>query len=139
VVKTLREGFRMDFHRKPLLSNVPCCPTGYRNQEKDKLIPEQIFLLVEKQAVEVVQGPYPGEGFYSRIFLVQKANGKWHPVINLKVLNKCLIVPKFKMESLATVLNALIPGNYTFSIDLTDAYFHIPIHPMYRKYLRFVY
>ena len=30
-------------------------------------------------------------------------------------------------------------SDWAVSIDLTDAYFHIPIHPHYQKYLRFVY
>ena len=139
VVRTLREGFRLQFHRKPFLSQVPICPTGYRNEAKDQLVGEQIDLMLRKEAVEVVPGPYPGEGYYSRIFLVQKSSGKWRPVIDLKRLNKSLVVPRFKMESITTVWNSLIPGNYTFSIDLTDAYFHIPIFPGHRKYLRFVY
>ena len=33
----------------------------------------------------------------------------------------------------------LIPGEWVASIDLSDAYLHIPIHPNSRKYLRFCY
>ena len=32
---------------------------------------------------------------------------------------------------------SLIPGEWVSSIDLSDAYLHIPIHPNSRKYLRF--
>ena len=35
--------------------------------------------------------------------------------------------------------NSLIPGEWVSSIDLSDAYLHIPIHPSSRKYLRFCY
>ena len=34
---------------------------------------------------------------------------------------------------------SLIPGEWVSSIDLSDAYLHIPIHPNSRKYLRFCY
>ena len=38
------------------------------------------------------------------------------------------------MESIRT---SLIPGEWVSSIDLADAYLHIPIHPNSRKYQRF--
>ena len=34
---------------------------------------------------------------------------------------------------------SLIPGEWVSSIDLSDAYLHIPTHPNSRKYLRFCY
>ena len=44
--------------------------------------------MVSKGAVEVVDTPTPG--FYSRLFLVPKAQGGWRPVIDLSPLNKFL-------------------------------------------------
>ena len=38
-----------------------------------------------------------------------------------------------------TVRQSILPNDLAVSIDLTDAYLHIPIHPRSRKYLRFVY
>jgi hypothetical protein len=32
---------------------------------------------------------------------------------------------------------AILPGDWAASIDLRDAYFHVPIHAADRKYLRF--
>ena len=40
-------------------------------------------------------------------------------------------------QHLPTCRASLIPGEWVSSIDLTDAYLHIPIHPNSRKYLRF--
>ena len=37
------------------------------------------------------------------------------------------------------VYQDLVPGEWVSSIDLSDAYLHIPIHPNSRKYLRFCY
>ena len=36
-------------------------------------------------------------------------------------------------------LCAVEKGDYAFKIDLQDAYFHVPIHPSSRKYLRFAF
>ena len=41
------------------------------------------------------------------------------------------------MESLAVILNAPIRNTWAASIDLKDAYLHIPIHPADWKWLRF--
>ena len=48
-------------------------------------------------------------------------------------------VEKFKMETPESIRTSLIPGEWVSSIDLSDAYLHIPIHPHSRKYLRFYY
>ena len=42
------------------------------------------------------------------------------------------------METTRSIRKALSPGNWVTSIDLKDAYFHITVHPDYRKYFRIV-
>jgi hypothetical protein len=37
------------------------------------------------------------------------------------------------------IAKALQPGDWTTSLDLTDAYLHIPIKPVSRKFLRFAF
>ena len=44
---------------------------------------------------------------------------------------------RFKMETPESIRASLIPGEWVSSIDLSDAYLHIPIHLNSRKYLRF--
>ena len=41
------------------------------------------------------------------------------------------------METPESIRASLIPGEWVLSIDLSDTYLHIPIHPNSRKYLRF--
>ena len=41
------------------------------------------------------------------------------------------------METPESIRTCLVPGKCISSIDLSDAYLHIPIHPNSRKYLRF--
>ena len=60
------------------------------------------------------------------------------PVIDLSILNTYLVVPHFKMETNRSNRASILPGMWTTSLDLSDAYFHIPICHSYRRYLRFV-
>ena len=76
-------------------------------------------------------------GYYSRIFLVPKKNGKLRLIIDLSVLNHFIFTQTFKMETQRKVKDAIQLNNWAFSLDLTDAYLHVPIHPQSRKYLRF--
>ncbi len=57
-------------------------------------------------------------GFYSNVFLVEKASGGFCPVINLKPLNRHLVVPKFKMETIASIIKSVETRDWAVSIDL---------------------
>jgi hypothetical protein len=57
------------------------------------------------------------------------------PVIDLSVLNQYLMVPHLKMETNRSIRGSIPLGMWTTSLDLTDAYFHIPISPKFRKFL----
>ena len=90
---------------------------------------------LSKNAIERVEN-VQSLGFYSRLFLVPKPRW-WRPVIDLSRPNTFLHVEKFKMETSKSIRTSLVPGEWVSSIDLSDAYLHIPIHPNSRKYLRF--
>jgi ribonuclease HI len=100
-----------------------------------KVLLEEIDQMLLKQAIEEIN-PLT-QGFYSTFFLVPKKDGGQRPVLNLKHLNKFVQVKTFKMQTLQLVLQQLQKGDWLASLDLKDAYFHVPIHPDYRKYMRF--
>ena len=93
--------------------------------------------MLQKNAITEV--PPDSPGFYSNVFLVRKASGGWRPVIDLKNLNAHIHAPHFRMFTTSSVLSSIEKGDYAFRIDLQDAYFHVPIHPSSRKYLRFAF
>ena len=41
------------------------------------------------------------------------------------------------METAESIRKLIRQGEWVTSIDLTDAYFHVPVHPQSEKYLRF--
>ncbi|MES9880172.1 MAG: reverse transcriptase domain-containing protein [Sedimenticola sp.] len=66
-----------------------------------------------------------------------KKNGKLRPVLDLSALNKFMVVEHFKMETAHSIRSTIEAGDWAVSIDLMDAYLHVPIRPSSRKYLRF--
>ena len=112
VLSLIRKGYRIPFKECPILSPDPT----FFQQPLSQQLEEEVASLLSKGAVEEIIPEC--HGYYSRIFLVPKKNGKLRLIIDLSVLNHFVYI-------------------VLFSLDLTDAYLHIPIHHRSRKYLRF--
>ena len=96
----------------------------------------EITNLLTKRAIEPVSKGDEEEGYYSTFFLVPKKSGEMRPILNLKPLNRFIQTTKFRMETLPLVKEAVQPGDWLASLDLKDAYLHVPIRPSHQKYLR---
>ena len=136
VLNIITNGYVLPFIPKPNLPRFPLIQSGYKALQKDQALATCIQSLLSKNAIERVEN-VKSLWFYSRLFLVPKPHQKWRPVIDLSILNTFLLVEKFKMETPESIRSSLIPGEWVSLIDLLDAYLHIPIHPISRKYLRF--
>ena len=132
----LTQGYKLPFITHPHLSRSPCVISGYTNLEKDDALAQTIQDLLHKGAIEPVRNKH-SLSFYSRLFLVPKPGNRWRPVIDLSALNKFLDIPKFKMETPESIRASIRKGEWVTSLDLTDAYLHVPIHLLSRKFLRF--
>ena len=83
VLSIVRHGFRIPSSKIPALSSVPI----KMSQSSSPFIREEIENLLNKRALERVQNPGT-PGFYSRIFLAPKRNGKLRLIIDLSLLNR---------------------------------------------------
>ena len=136
VVEVLRVGYRIPFDRRPPLSERPLSlPAYYPQSIKGVALTQELQTLLRKGAVEPAPQP---PGFYSRLFLVQKASGSWRPIIDLSTLNDYVTSSHFHMETPQSVLRSIRPGDWMVSLDLQDAYLQVPVHHDSRRYLRFV-
>ena len=136
VLNIITNGYVLQFLSKPNLVRFPLIVSEYKALTKDQALADCIQSLLSKNTIERVEN-VKSLGFYSCLFLVPKPHQRWRPVIDLSRLNIFLHVEKFKMETPVSIRTSLIPGDWVSSIDLSDAYLHIPIHPLSRKYLRF--
>ena len=127
----VRKGYRIPFLERPNLSPNPI----FFQQPLSQHLEEEVASLLSKGAVEEIIPKC--SGYYSRIFLVPKKRGKLRMIIDLSVLNHFVYTQTFKMETQRKVKDAVQLNDWAFSLDLTDAYLHIPIHHRSRKYLRF--
>ena len=135
VLSIVVKRYRLRFTSPPLLRQTPWEIRSPQGPEEILGMPEQITLMLQTNAITEV--PPNSPGLYSNVFLVRKASGGWRPVIDLKNLNGHIHAPHFRMFTTSSVLSSVRKGDYAFNIDLQDAYFHVPIHPSSRKYLRF--
>ena len=137
VLSILRRGLELQFLEQPPLSPVPINLSVTKDSQKNQLLQDEVNILIQKGVLEEVN-PSFHLGFYSRLFLVPKKNGKMRPVLDLSVLNQFLVVPHFKMETNRSIRSTIHLGTWTTSLDLMDAYFHIPISHKFRHFLRLV-
>ena len=128
-------GYSVEFLTLPHLT-TSVSDTNLSPQKEPFLLKEIDEMLI-KNAIEEVDPLTPG--FYSTFFLIAKKDGGQRPIINLKGLNKFIQVKTFRMQTPQSVLSLLRQGDWLASLDLKDAYFHVPILHKHRRYLQFAY
>ena len=144
VVRWLRDGYQLPFRLSnrglPITPPLQRCPppnlvTSYSDPTKQAQLDKMLHELLEKRAIREV--PLSTPVHFSRVFLVPKKNGKMRLVIDLSSLNQWLDCPTFQLDHAQVIRESLSPGMWATSIDLSDAYLHIPIHPAFWQYLVF--
>ena len=136
-VINMLEGYRIPFIRPPPLQIPNIDKKVSMSTEKRKLVDTEVKEMLSKRAIRLVKSISPS--YLSNLFLVPKKDGGYRPIINLKPLNRQFIsAPHFRMDTVKDVSNLLRPGDWAVSIDLKDAYFHLPIHRSSRHFLRFI-
>ena len=127
VVGWVRSGYVIPFSQPPPLTGTPLVFPVPTDPVRREVIQKEVDSLFSKGAVELADSSTPG--FYSRLFTVPKKGGTWRPVLDLSVLNSWIPKVPFKMETVSSIRLAIRPGDWATSIDLSDAYFHVLIHP----------
>ena len=130
----VEDGVGSAFQQRPQLTHQ-CISFQTRNSRQD--LQQAVDALLLKGAIERVTNVI-SLGYYNRLFLVPKKTGDLRPVINLSSLNRHMVVLHFKMETQGFICSAIRSQEWTISIDIRDAYLHVPMHQAVRRYLRFM-
>ncbi|XP_026677382.1 uncharacterized protein LOC113466297 [Diaphorina citri] len=127
-------GYAIPFSAKPPL--VPLCSLQHLATPVSSAMSLHIQEMLETGVLKRLDST---TGFLSRLFLVPKGNGGTRPVLNLKGLNQFLSPKKFSLINHFRIPSFLQKGDYMISIDLSQAYFHVPIKTTHQRFLALSY
>lgn len=130
------KGIHLEFESPPTLMHPRSAPDSSKGIPAHKVatLEVEVQSLLSKRAIEHAS---PRVGFYARIFLVLKKNGKLRPVFNMKLLNRFIKARGFHMATLKMVAAAIRHNDFAVSLDLSDAHFHVNVAPEHRCFLCF--
>ena len=126
---TVRRGYHWEWTGSP----PPLALPSFTQSQPHLHAPIQEFL--QKGIIALV----PHQPCYlSRIFTVpRKDGGNPRIIIDLSQLNSHITVPPITFENHTKVARNMIPPVVMASLDIREAYTHIPIRPNLQKYLAF--
>ncbi|KOB79429.1 putative reverse transcriptase-7 [Operophtera brumata] len=134
ILKLIR-GYRIPFQVKPPLQN-PNLLKRFQTSTSSSMS-EQIITLKNQKVLIPVKLATPS--FVSPMFLIKKSDSSNRPIFDLQNLNDYVSVVKFRLINVQRVPTFLQANDWVVKIDLTQAYFHLPIAQSHQRYLRVLY
>ncbi|UYV64748.1 hypothetical protein LAZ67_3001847 [Cordylochernes scorpioides] len=93
----------------------------------------QIEKMLENEIIEPSNSPYAAP-----VTLARKRDGSKRFCVDFRKLNELMSVDNYPIPLIETVLDQLSNSKYFSTIDITSAFWQIPIHPESRPLLSFV-
>ena len=128
-------GYKPEFYRLQPIQIGKVRPTVL-NSEAEAALDQQIQTFLIRDVL--VESHHEFAEFISPVFLREKKNGTFRMILNLKELNRFIAYHHFKMDNIESCIHLMKPMYFTASIDLSDAYFSVPVDPSHQKYLNFL-
>lgn len=141
VRRWVSEGVSLDFPEGPPSERPPVDSAAALRSDpvRYQACVDTVSAYLTKRMISRVPKDEEGRGCYQRVFPVpKKGTGQWRGCLDCRPVNEGLEYQHFKMEGLHTIRDLLSRDDWLTSIDLSDAYAHLSIHPQSRQYLRFV-
>ena len=132
ILQTVAEA-TLEFDESPIRGSKPCA-INFSHYECE-CIDKELDKFLQFGIVERVEHSH--DEFISNIFIRDKKDGSHRVILNLLELNQFIAYHHFKMDTIDTVINLMRPDCVMASVDLSNAYYSIPIAKAHRKYLRF--
>ena len=85
--------------------------------------------------------PNKSEIFPNNIFIVHQEHRttKNRLIFDMSFLNQFIVSPKFSLLKIPSILHILQKAKFAAKIDLSKAYYHIPIHNSFKKFFTFAF
>lgn len=128
-------GYSVELESKPKQFVLPN-QFKFSDIETQKLREEITRFEQNKIIEQIPDSQEPGE-FISNIFSRPKKDGKIRIILNLKSFNENMQNIHFKMETLDHAIKLVTKNCYFASVDLSDAYYSIPLDETDKKFFRF--
>ena len=152
IVRWLRKGYMLPFNpgqetvakAKFSRKSDPDLVAHYqKGSEKAIVLDMMIDTLLKKNVI--VRMDTEEKGFFNLVFLRRKKAAdsetrmekRWRLILDVSKLNVFLRVKHFTMETAEKIRKEVTPNTWATSVDLTDAYHHLPIHPHFQNFLAF--
>ena len=130
------QGLELQFHSLPPLSFLPP-PCALPNKAQVPILKSLLPNLLARNIIREIP-PRSQPLFFSRLFLVRKKDNSFRPVLDLSRLNKFLIVPHFRMESIHSIAIGIVESLWGCVMDLEEAFFHLPLGWLFHRFFAFV-
>lgn len=129
------DGYRVQLSATPFQYKIPK-PFNFKENEK-QAIQFEITRFLNLGILELADENLDGE-YISNIFTRPKSDGRIRIILNLKSFNSNYVSKiHFKMETLGSVTTAMRKNCYFGKVDISDAFYTIPIYERDRRYFRF--
>jgi hypothetical protein len=133
VLRLIEHGLEIEFHDSGPLRRRS--PEFHGSPEQQHHLARQLEQWLADCVIDLASGD---EHLTSLLFPVDKPGPKrWRWVLDCKHLNQSLRFDRFKMASMSTVRSMLRHADWLTSIDLQDAYLHVPLTRRSARYLAF--
>jgi hypothetical protein len=130
VISWIYAGYKLKFFVPPPMVGFENHPGAFAHPT---FIDEEIAKRLQRRQLEVIEES--NAHVINPIDVVTKSSGGLRLIVDCRLINGFLPDIAFKLEGLSVVPQIVRPGDWMFSTDLADAYYHIPIHPTSRKFL----
>ena len=135
ILRIVKYGYKLQFSSFPFQHSFsPRNFSSYSLPITKAKVTELLF-----EGALIVVSPSEDQ-FLSHIFPVPKRTpGEFRIIFDLSILNQFIRKLTFRMDSYGSIMALISRGDFFISIDLTDAYHAIAIHPLFRKFLTFIF
>lgn len=135
IILNIIKGYKIPFGQKPPLR----LPKTVNKKLVTVTSPQMNDAMNEMISTGVLESAQLSPSFISPMFLTPKSDGSMRPIFNLRNLNEFLVISKFRLINMHRIPDFLQPFDWLVKIDISKAYFHIPIAAKHRRFLRLVY